>query len=347
MEPRERVLASLRRERPDRIPFELDLTESLLKEFRERTGTEDFAEYYGLDTRTVKVGPTRLKTDFSKYLPELPEGTEVDEWGVGHRPGSLYHFTKMIHPMAKFESIDELKEYPFPDLDADYRYEGMKEKVEELHSRGLFVDGSVGHIFENAWYMRGLDNLLVDFYQNPEFAEYLLDKITDMNSVIGARMAEAGVDMLRYGDDVGTQKALMMSPEIWRRFLKPRLARQIAAAKKINPNIHIWYHSDGNIADIIEDIIEAGVDVLNPVQPECLDPVWVKKQFGDRITLWGTIGTQTVMPFGTPEDVRKQVKKNIEELGFNGGLVLAPTHVLEPDVPWENIEAFVEACKEG
>lgn len=344
MEPRERVLQCLGKNRPDRIPYEFELTPKLVEEFRVRTEAYSVAEYYDFDMRSVSPAPTRKRTDFRVFLPDLPYGAGIDEWGVGHIPGATYHFTKMVHPLANMETVQELHEYPFADWDADYRLEHLEKQVADLHSAGYFVQGWAGHIFETAWYMRGLDNLLMDFYQNEEFANYLLDKITDMNANVAARMAEAGCDMIRFGDDVGTQKSLMMSPEIWRKFLKPRLAREIAAAKAVKPDIHIWYHSDGNITDIIEDLIEVGVDVLNPVQPECLDPVWVKMTYGNYLSLWGTIGTQTVMPFGTPDEVRNTVKRNIELLGYNGGLVLAPTHVLEPDVPWENIEAFIDAC---
>lgn len=344
MQARERVLECLRKKRPDRIPYEFELTPKLMNEFCARTGADSVAEYYDFDIRCVSPGPTRKNTDFQGFLPDLPDGTLVNEWGVAHTPGSTYHFTKMVHPLASMQTVKELCEYPFADWDADYRLTHLEEQVANLHSAGYFVDGWAGHIFETGWYMRGLDNLLMDFHQNEEFANYLLDKITDMNANVAAQMAEADCDMIRFGDDVGTQKSLMMSPVMWRKFLKPRLAREIAAARDIKPDIHIWYHSDGNIADIIEDLIEVGVDVLNPVQPECLDPLWVKKTYGDHLSLWGTIGTQTVMPFGTQDEVRSRIKRNIELLGYNGGLVLAPTHVLEPDVPWENIEAFIDAC---
>ena len=148
------------------------------------------------------------------------------------------------------------------------------------------------------------------------------------------------------GDDVSTQIAMMMSPAMWRQQLKPRLKRVIDAAKAEKPDILIFYHGDGNLSAIVEDLIEIGVDVLNPVQPECVDPYEMKRLYGDRLSFWGCVGTQTTMPFGTPEQVRETVRHMIETVGVGGGLVIAPTHVLEPEVPWDNIEAMVQAVRD-
>ncbi|MCD6506900.1 hypothetical protein J7M22_09790 [Candidatus Poribacteria bacterium] len=184
----------------------------------------------------------------------------------------------------------------------------------------------------------------------PDFSVYFdeppLPNASVNEYVMARRYAEAGVDMLLTGDDVGMQDRLMMSPQMRRRWLKPRLAKVIQAGKEINPKVHIYYHSDGNIEDIIPDLIEVGVDILNPVQPECMDPVKLKRLYGDKLTFWGTIGTQTTMPFGTPEEVKRVVHERVRTVGKGGGLVLAPTHVLEPDVPGENVIAFFEAVEE-
>lgn len=137
-----------------------------------------------------------------------------------------------------------------------------------------------------------------------------------------------------------------IKPKTWRKWLKPRFERIITRARKINPRVFVWYHSDGFIEPIIPDLIEIGVDVLNPVQPESMDPVKLKKEFGDNLAFWGTIGIQTNLPFGTPEEVRKVVKERIETVGKGGGLVIGPAHAIEPEVPLENIAAFVEAAKE-
>jgi len=133
---------------------------------------------------------------------------------------------------------------------------------------------------------------------------------------------------------------------MWRRWLKPPLARVIAAAKRARPDVLINYHSDGNMEAVIPELIEIGVDILNPVQPECLDPVNLKQRYGQQLAFWGTIGIQHTLPFGSPQEVRDEVRTRIETMGVGGGLLLGPTHIVEPEVPLENIVAMVEAVNE-
>ncbi len=349
MTKRENMLNILRRKGGDHIPFEFSLTTRLLDEFEERHGTRDIAEFYDFDFRRVGIGPSRVELDVQRYYEgrELKPGTYFDANGTAHEPGSVEHFTHYVSPLAGRDTpLEEIENYQLNDRDAAYRYEGLEKRINDIHSRGLAVFAGVGHIFETAWQIRGMEDMLMDFYEAPEKAHCLHERICRQNEVMAERFARAGADIILYGDDVGTQTGMMMSPEIWREFLRPRLAREIRAAKRVNPEVLAWYHSDGDITSIIPELIEAGVDILNPIQPECVDPVALKREYGDRLAFWGTIGTQTTMPFGTPEDVRTAVREMIEKVGFDGGLVLAPTHVLEPEVPWENIEAFVDACRE-
>jgi len=233
-----------------------------------------------------------------------------------------------------------------PDVMEEYRYEGLAEEIAEIKAEGFFCTGWVGHIFETVWHMRGMDRFMMDMIEHPEFAGFLIERITALRADTARRLAVMGVDMVRFGDDVGMQTGMMMSPALWRQWFKPNLAKVIAAAKEVNPNIYIWYHSDGNVEAIIPELIEVGVDVLNPVQPECMDPAALKQHYGDQLTFWGTIGIQTTMPFGTPAEVKRVVRERIRTVGKGGGLVLAPTHVLEPEVPYENIIAFIEAIEE-
>lgn len=154
-------------------------------------------------------------------------------------------------------------------------------------------------------------------------------------------------DCLATGDDVANQNAMMFHPDLWRQVMKPRWASVIAAAREHKPDIHVWYHSDGNVWDILDDLVDIGVNILNPVQPECMDPVAIRKRFGRRLAFDGCIGTQTTFPFGTPGDMRTCVLQTAEALdGMNGGLMLSPTHVLEPEVPPENVVAFFNTCDE-
>jgi len=222
----------------------------------------------------------------------------------------------------------------------------MKQAVEEVHTRGLVAETVVGHMYENAWQVRGYEEFLTDMHDAPERCEYILDRFAERNERIAAVAGRAGADMLLTGDDVANQSTLMFSKEMWRRFMKPRWARVFAAARAGNPHIQIWYHSDGNITSIIPDLIEIGVTILHPLQPECLDLEPLKKAFGTQLVFEGTIGTQSTMPFGSPDEVRRVVRERKRTLGDDGALILAPTHVLEPEVPLENIEAFVDACRE-
>ena len=147
-------------------------------------------------------------------------------------------------------------------------------------------------------------------------------------------------------DDVASQKSLMFTPELWRKMMFSRWAKVWRAIKDIHPKVKIWYHSDGNVIDIIPDMIDAGLDVLNPVQPECMDLDEVHRRFGKHVTFDGGMGTQSTMPWGTPEDVRNRVRELIDKYGRNGGLIVSPTHILEPEVPIANIEALCQACRD-
>lgn len=351
MSNREKVLKALRRQSSDFIPFMLSLCPDKLDEFKRRTGKEDYNEYYESPFRNVFINPTRITTDFAKYYRSLPRDAYPlewnPEWGIYGEKGSTAHFQKMIHPMAEFTKVEEVNQYPFPDFKERYRWEGVAEKVNDLISKDLIAI-SVGMqmtLFEISWNLRGMENFMVDMMSDQEFANALLDKIADIRICMAENYAKAGVDILLLGDDVATQLNMMINPELWRMFIKPRLAKIIQRVKNIKPDILVFYHGDGNMSKIIPDIIEIGVDILNPIQPECMDPIEIKKIYGDRLSFWGTVGTQTTMPFGTPAEVKAVCRKMIDEVGKGGGLVLAPTHVIEPEVPWENIEAFVETVK--
>lgn len=352
MTSRERTVAVLNRQMPDRLPREIKLTQPLMDDFRKRTGANDPADYYGLDVRDVYFAPPTDMPDFSSYYPQgvptlwNPAGWEVGEWGVGVKPGSMYHFIHIEHPMLGLSTVEDLKNYPFPDLAKPERHQHLESDVRAWHDQGLFVIGFMEWtIFEIAWHMRGMDNLFSDILFSPDFAEYLLERITEIRCFQARRHAEAGVDLIKIGDDVGTQRSMLMSPEMFREWFKPRYKRVIEAARSVNPSLHVCYHSDGDCWDVIPDLIEAGVTVLNPVQPECLDLAAVKREFGGDLRFWGGIGTQTTMPFDDADDVYRTVQCAIDTLGPTGYFP-CPTHVLEPEVPWANIEAYLRAVEE-
>lgn len=353
MTPRQCVLAAVNRQEPERVPYELSwgaFTPALMEVFREKTGAEDPLEYFLVPVRPVAHrgrSKEELWEIYGRYYPgHTMDEVEISDFGVASLPGSLWHFRKDIHPLAEAESLNEILDYPFPDPLRPEAYAHLAEETGRYHARDLAVNGILCvTIFEVAWAIRSMEALFTDMALRPEMAEALLDRMVALRLVQARQLVQAGVDILSLGDDISTQRGLMMSPAMWRKWFKPRLAAIIAEARRLRPDIPIFYHSDGDCRAIIPELIEVGVTILNPVQPECMDPAELKRQYGDRLAFWGTIGTQTTMPFGTPDEVRATVKERIETVGVGGGLVLAPTHILEPDVPWENILAFFEAVE--
>jgi uroporphyrinogen decarboxylase len=354
MNSRDRVLIAMCRSgKPDRPPYEISwgaFTPSLMQVYRQQTGSSDPPEeYFDFDTRSVDLNPTQKTVDFQGYYsaPVAPN-TAFDEWGCGSVPGSFEHFVEFKHhPLQSCKTPAEIDAYAWPDVTADYRYQGLVERVADYHRRGYAVTGELYQtIFERAWLMRGLEQLLIDFLTDPELGHAVCRRITDLRMVQARRLAALGVDVLRLGDDLCTQKGLMMSLDTYRTFLKERMRAIIRAAKQINPDLLIFHHCDGNVGEIVEEFIDIGVDILNPVQPECNDLDALARRFHNRISFWGGIGTQSLMPFGTPAEVTAEVRRIRNVLGRNGGLFLAPTHILEPDVPWNNVLAFIHAARE-
>ncbi len=351
---RENLLRALRRQEPQWVPYTIWLAPDLEVRYKRHVGEEEFSRRFqgpwqGLrGVRWERTRPRATWEDFKEYYEgeDVPEGVEPNAYGVIRVPGDLYHFTHMLNPMRHFTSAREVHEYPWPEqppLDDEDYLRRLKEKADEMKVRGKALLGGSGGLFELGWSMRGIDRMLEDFATDGEVSRAILDILTE-RAVSGARAsALAGADLLGTGDDVGMQTGMMMAPETWRHWLKPRLASAIRAAKEIKPDILVLYHTDGNVEAIIEDFIEIGIDVLNPVQPECMNPIALKEQYGDRLSFWGTIGTQSTMPWGTPEEVRAKVKEMIDTVGRGGGLVVAPTHTVEPEVPLENVDAFFEA----
>lgn len=346
MSIREKFFKAMRREAEGFVPFEFLLCPSLQEEFTKKTREADYAEYYNFPTRVLSV---IYRGGFERFRPYFDNLANLilNDWGVANRKGSFAHFTEMVYPMKNFETVGEFASYPYPDPVGDYCWEDLHQKVREIKAKDLVAVANMEiTIFEIAWYLRGMEQFMIDLIVNPELAEYHLDRITAIRCELARRYAGAGCDVLRLGDDVSTQLDMMMNPVTWREFFKPRLAQVITAAREAKSDILIFYHGDGNLQKIIPDLIEIGVEVLNPVQPECMDPVAIKRLYGAKLSFWGTIGTQTTMPFGTAADVREVCRRMIREVGRGGGLLLAPTHMLEPEVPWANIEAFIETVKE-
>jgi uroporphyrinogen decarboxylase len=349
----ERYRATCSHRRPDRLLYHLSFTPDLEKRVRAAEGlgeNDDLSVHFGA-FRPLNMGLRKpadfREPDWSVYFEgvERPEGSRFDRNGCLHVPAGEYHFTHRISPLRKAASLADIESYPWPDWPS-WSSEHFAESVRQAHAEGRAARASCTHMYEESWQVRGYEEFLIDMVTEPEWAHFILDRFKERNKLIGEAAARAGADELHTGDDVASQKALMFSAGHWREFIKAKWAEVYAAAKAIKPDLRIWYHSDGNIAEIIPELIEIGVDVFNPLQPECVDLVEIKRRYGDRIVIDGAIGTQTVMPFGSPDEVRECVRERVRTLGQDGALILAPTHVLEPEVPIANIRAFVEACRE-
>jgi uroporphyrinogen decarboxylase len=342
--------ATLEHRRPGRILARAGFTEDLERRAQQHAGTEDLTAHYGMvDLGGVSVQrPEDLPPpDYSAYWEgeDLPEGTVIDQHGAARVPSGFYHFWGYVSPLRNATHLCELENYPIEDIEG-WDISGLGEQVVRRHAEGKVAGAHLGHMYETAWQIRGYVQFLTDMIERPAWAECLLERLMQRNVRSAVAYARAGVDLIRCGDDVANQKAMMFSPDLWRRMMLSRWRRVWQEVKRIHPRCVIWYHSDGNILEISGDLIEAGVDILNPLQPECLDVDAVHRRYGDRLTFDGCIGTQSTMPFGTPDDVRSRVRDVIEQYGRTGGLIVSPTHVLEPDVPLENIDALFSACRE-
>ena len=352
MNERENMLSIAGRRGFERVPVFLDMCPVIQKKLSDYLKTHDFE----IPESQVNLPGISMKRSEDSWFLEncyreksFKAGTDINAWGVAHEPGSkyAYHMTYMHHPMENFDSPEQVKEYPFPVLNAGEDLPNLTRFAADAHKKGLFVLGNMQcTVWERAWYMRGMENLMCDMMEENEIAEVLLDTVTDFAVLQAETYVRAGADGLFLGDDIGMQRTIMMSEPLYRAWLQPRLKRVIDAARAIKKDIVIFYHSCGHVTELIPNLIEAGIDVLNPIQPEAMDFPSVFEAFHDRLSFHGTIGTQSVMPFGTPEDVRRAVFEHLDLAGKKGGLFVCPTHMLEPEVPLENVLAYVQACKD-
>ena len=300
--------------RPSRILYGFGLTSDLERRVKEHIGTEHWGEYYGMFMHApngLRRPDDMPKLDFSKYWrgQTLPEGTFINEMGVAMVPSGFYHFWGYISPLRNAASLKEIEEYPLEDV-SKWDYSGVAAAVKKGHDEGKVVSGWVGHMYENAWQIRGYEQFLMDMIERPAWSQCLLDRLAEQNMYRATQFAKAGVDLMTTGDDVANQKAMMFQPSMWREMMHSRWAKIWDTIHRIHPTCQIWYHSDGNIMDIIPDLVDAGLNVLNPLQPECLDVDRVHREFGKVLSFDGTIGTQSTMPWGTPASVRRASRKS-------------------------------------
>jgi len=343
---RQRVRQALTCRKPDRIPKALGFFDQSFEAIAPTT-PED---YFGLDIHYVEFNPPKDQDKFWNYLESLPEDVHVGslaqlrtyhEWQYHPERGSA-------RPLSKVRTLKELVEYALPDLSNPTRHAGLAEKVERLHARGYAVAGAPPHLggelFEAAWRLRGFENFMIVLVERVEMAAYLLDQLTSMLIENALILARAGIDILLLDDDVAMPTGLMIGPDTWRRHFKDRLARVINIAREASPELLVFYHCDGDFTRLVPDLVDIGVNVINPVQPDCMNAAAIKREFGDRLAMWGTVGVARLWDLGTPDQIRAEVKRCIQASGPQG-LLLAPAYDID-FAPFENIVAFVEAVDE-
>lgn len=361
---RERVLMTLEHEQPDRIPVDLGgsfVTTINVKAYarlREALGFSGRGQLLREQSQSVSVDEDvrqALGVDVVGLyerppVPELekprPDGMLVSEWGVTYQRGSDGHYTPVGHPLQE-ATLDDLDDYPWPDPLAPARFEGLADEAAALRDSEYAVVGNLGwsEIFGVAWYLRSFEEFLLDLAINKDMAHALLRRVTDFNKARYARFLElAGdaIDVILYADDVGGQDGLFISPAMYREMIKPYQAELLDVICS-KTDARIMFHSCGSIAPILDDFIDIGADILNPVQVAAkdMDTAELKRRFGERVVFWGAIDTQRVLPDGTSEDVRAEVRRRIADLG-PAGYVVAPVHVIQSDVPAENVLALYD-----
>ena len=355
MNHRERLLRVFQFEDPDRVPRYAGLAPAVVETFQRKTGHTDPARYWDWDIAQVAFLPPDPLPDLEARFGHYFSGIQFEwllswehrdfppEWGVATRPAHLYHLSAPVAPLRGLRSIAELEEYPWPDYMAEWQHDHLEREVERLHDAGYFVDAHIGWIYQTAWSLRTQVGLFEDMYDHPDLADALLQRITEIRVAQAVRLAAAGVDSISLNDDIGSQRGMILSPRMWKRWLQPRMMDVIDAVRHVNPQILFRYHSDGNYYDVIPALIDMGVSSLRTVQPEAMDVFAIKHRFGRNIVLEGTIGLQRELMHGAPDEVRNMIRTQCEGLKQDGGWIAAPGNTVTPDVPWENLSAMFEA----
>ncbi len=376
MTPRERVRTALRHEEPDRVPVDFLATPEVWRRLVEHVepdaagiGAADFLEpereallrHFEVDTRVVSYdmfcappdapGAVEWWSSLDRSTPNrmwrrrLDDGTTLDVWGchrqrVEHGFGAYEEFATW--PLQQAQSVDDLRAHPWPEPDW-WDFSGLPEVLDALGD--THVRFRIGSVFEIGWQLRGMQEFLIDLALQPEIPRYIMGRLTDVYVELTRRVLElAGdrLDMVYFYDDVATQNSLMISPETWRDEVRPHHARLCELAHA--HGVPVMYHCDGAIYPLIPELIELGVDVLNPIQPDAkgMEGDRLKREFGDRLSFHGGVDILKTLPRGTVEDVRRDVRWLVENLGAGGGYILCSSHHIQPDTPTENVLAMYD-----
>jgi uroporphyrinogen decarboxylase len=343
MNSRQRVRAALSGETPDRVPFAFGFFGQSLP------GIGDPDSRFGSDVRFAEFDPPREQAGFLDYLERLP----ADLYLGNPRQLRTYHEWQYHpeqgrqRPLGHISSVAELDAALLPDLSHPQRHAGLARQVRRWHEKGLAVAGSPPHLggqlFETAWRLRGFETFMEDLLRRPELIHYLVGQLAAVLRQNVAILAKAGVDILLLDDDVAMPTGLLISPGTWRSFFKTPLKAAIDAAREQAPELLVFYHSDGNFTQIIPDLLEIGVNVINPLAPDCMDAAAIRRRFGPRLAFWGTVGRALTWDQGTPRQIAAEVRRRIADLGPSG-LLLTPAYDID-FTPKANLAAFAEAVR--
>ncbi len=351
---KERVKLAIGHQNTDRVPIDFAARSEIVQALMKKLGIsneEKLLETLGVDIRGVGpkfIGP--LASDLCYADPTInvtADGIYRDIWQVGFRANQTstgFYMDLADNPLTHVNFVADLDRHPWPVPDL-WDYSVLPAQIHSAskywtwgHSRG---------IFEISWMVRGFENFLLDMVGEPDLANAVMDRIESYLFERARRILDAGrgrIDMMEYNDDVGSQKGMLISPDLWRKFLKPRMAKFVRLCRDYNAKVK--YHSCGSVRPVIPDLIEIGVDVLNPVQTAAVDmdlPA-LKHDFGAGITFNGGIDTEHLLPRCTRDEVYTEVSRLLKIVTKDGGYILAPSHVFQPDVPTENVLAVFEAA---
>ncbi len=379
MTPQERVLTALKHREPDRVPFDLGSTVvtgitrkaylnllNFLGIKKDDIGILDIVQQLAdVDEEVLRQFKVDIRGIFTKppsdWQLEIKEKEDYylfqDQWGIVWRMPRLegLYFDMYQHPLSDITNFRELERVKFPNPSDPARVGGLREQARQFCQKeqtAVIVGGSMGGgFFEMAFWLRGWENFYTDLVLNPTLVCALMDKLVEIKmkfwDLVLAELRDY-VHMVMETEDLGDQKGPMISPEMFRKFVKPRMKELYSYIKKKAP-VYIFFHSCGAIYDFIPDLIEVGVDILNPVQVSAvgMNTRRLKKDFGNTISFWGGgVDTQRILPLGTPQQVKDEVKRRIDDLAPGGGFIFNTVHNIQADVPPQNIIAMWEALQE-
>jgi uroporphyrinogen decarboxylase len=332
MTPRERVQQAAQFRDTDVVPYQVEFTVRARRKFAEALGDADFEEKIGNHLATLSH---RRAAKWTEVRP----GHFADEWGVVWNRTIDQDIGVVANRVLPEPSLAgyELPRPLSPELIAAY-------PPFLARSEGKFRMISVGmSLFERAWTLRGMEAVLMDMLESPHFVDELLDRIVAFNLAQLEFALSHDVDAIHFGDDWGSQSGLIMGPALWRRFIKPRVARLYRRVREAGKYVSI--HCCGDVKEILPDLIEVGLQIFNPFQPETMDVFESKRRYYGRLAFYGGISLQHLLPHGTPDEVRAETRRLLSVLGEGGGYIASPSHSVTPDVPTENLVAMLEVLR--